>query len=60
MNLTMVDITDIEGIELEEPVILLGADGGERISADQIAGWAQTVNYEIISRINGTIPRIIV
>lgn len=60
MNLTMVDITDIEGIELEEPVVLLGADGAERISADQMAGWAQTVNYEVISRINGNIPRIII
>ncbi len=59
MNLMMVDITDIEGINLEDPVVLLGTDCAERISPDQMAGWAQTVNYEIISRINGDIPRII-
>ena len=60
MNLTMVDITDIKGVRLEDPVVLLGRDGNEIISADQIASWAGTVNYEIISRINGAIPRIVV
>jgi alanine racemase len=60
MNLTMVDITDINGVGLEEPAVLLGIDGKEQISADQIAGWIQTVNYEVISRIGSHIPRIIV
>jgi len=60
MNLMMVDVTDIEGVTLEEPVVLLGAGGDERIAADQMAAWANTVNYEIISRINQEIPRIIV
>jgi alanine racemase len=58
MNLMMVDITDIKGVRLEEPVVLLGKDGQEKITADQMASWAGTVNYEIISRINGNIPRI--
>jgi alanine racemase len=60
MNLMMVDITDIPGVKLEEPVVLMGIDGKEKISADQMASWAQTVNYEILSRINGGIPRIII
>jgi len=60
MNLMMVDITDIKGVKLEEPVTLLGQDGNEIISADQLAAWTHTVNYEIISRISNSIPRIIV
>ena len=60
MNLAMADITDIKGVRLEEPVVLLGRDQKEQVSADQIADWAQTVNYEIISRINGNIPRLII
>lgn len=60
MNLMMVDITDIKGVKLEEPVTLLGQDGNETVSADQLAAWTHTVNYEIISRINGSIPRIVV
>ncbi len=60
MNLMMVDITDIEGVKLEEEVALLGEDGKEKITAEQMAAWAGTVNYEILSRINGDIPRVIV
>lgn len=60
MNLMMVDITDIDGVKLEEEVVLLGENGREKITADQMASWAGTVNYEILSRINGDIPRIIV
>lgn len=60
MNLAMADITDIKGVRLEEPVVLLGNDQKERVSADQIADWAKTVNYEIVSRINGNIPRLII
>jgi alanine racemase len=60
MNLMMVDVTDIKGVRLEEPVTLLGRENQESVSADQMALWANTVNYEIISRISGGIPRIIV
>jgi len=60
MNLMMVDITDIRGVRLEEPVVLLGRDGTEMVTADQLALWSHTVNYEIISRISAAIPRIIV
>ncbi len=60
MNLIMVDITDIKGVRLEEPVVLLGHDKKETISADQIAQWANTVNYEIICRINANIPKVII
>jgi alanine racemase len=59
MNLIMVDITDIRGVKLEEPVTLLGRNGTEELSADQLASWANTVNYEIISRLGSHIPRII-
>lgn len=60
MNLMMVDITDIRGVRLEDPVILLGRNGEETISADQIASWSNTINYEVVSRINGEIPRVII
>ncbi|PKK83695.1 MAG: alanine racemase [candidate division Zixibacteria bacterium HGW-Zixibacteria-1] len=60
MNLAMVDITDIKGVRLEDEVVLLGSDQKEKVTADQIADWAKTVNYEIISRINGNIPRLII
>jgi alanine racemase len=60
MNVTMVDITDIPGVCLEEEVILLGRQGEQEISADELAGLLETINYEVVTRINWSIPRVII
>jgi alanine racemase len=60
MNLTMIDITDIEGVGLEDEVVLLGTCENETISAETMAGWAGTINYEIVTRINPFLERRIV
>ena len=41
-------------------VTLIGKSDEESISAELLAGLANTVNYEIVSRINENIPKIIV
>lgn len=60
MNLTMVDITDIAEVALEDEVLLLGGQGNERIDAAQLASWADTIHYEVVARIRAEIPRIVV
>ncbi len=60
MNITTVDVTDIEGVTAGDEVVLLGCQGEESITAEQIAEWAGTINYEITTRINERIPRIAV
>ena len=60
MNLTMVDISDIPRASLEEEVVLLGRDGEERISAETMAEWAGTINYEVVTRISSFLPRKVV
>lgn len=60
MNLTMIDVTDIRDVTLENEVVLLGRWGREVISAETMAGWAQTINYEIVTRINPFLERKIV
>jgi alanine racemase len=57
MNLTMVDVTDIPGVSLEDEVVLLGAQESERISAEQLAAWAGTINYEVVTRADPHAPR---
>jgi len=59
MNLIMVDITHIPGARLHDEVTLIGRDKSEAISAEQLAAWAGTINYEILSRLSGGIPRLI-
>ncbi|MBN2096062.1 alanine racemase [Candidatus Peregrinibacteria bacterium] len=58
MNMIMVDITDIPGVKLEDEVVLLGCQGKEHITAEEIAEQSQTINYEVTTRINERIPRI--
>jgi alanine racemase len=57
MNITMVDATDIPGVALEDEVVLLGSQGDEKITAEQMASWAQTINYEIVARADPYAPR---
>ena len=58
MNLTMVDVTDIEGVQLEDEVVVLGFQGAEQISAEQMAEWAKSINYEIVTRADPLAARI--
>ena len=60
MNMCMVDVTDIPGVGVEDEVVLLGAQGEERISAEQVAAWCGTISYEVVSRIHPGLPRVVV
>jgi alanine racemase len=58
MDLTMLDVTDIGKIQQGDEVVLLGAQGNETISADEMAAWADTISYEILTSIGARVPRI--
>jgi alanine racemase len=58
MDMLMVDVTDVPGAALGDAVTLIGRDGDESITVDDVAGWAGTVNYEILCGISKRVPRI--
>jgi alanine racemase len=60
MDFFMADVTDVPGPKPEDEVTLLGADGRERITAEDLASLAGTISYEILARINPLIPRVVV
>lgn len=60
MNMTMVDVTDITDVELENEVVLIGKQGKNEIAAEELAQKIGTINYEVVSRINPLIPRKVV
>jgi alanine racemase len=60
MNLTMVDVTDIEGVTLEDEAVLIGRQGKQEVTAQQLAGLAGTIPYEIVSRLAEHLPRLVV
>lgn len=57
MNMIMVDITHIPEVKLEDEVVLIGKQGKERVSAEDMAVNSQTINYEVTTRINEMISR---
>jgi len=59
MNIIMVDVTHIPDAQIEDEVVLIGKQGEERISAEDFAKWAGTINYEITTRVNQRIPRVL-
>jgi alanine racemase len=58
MDLTMVDVTGIREVQQGDEVVLLGQQGGQAISADEMAGWGNTISYEILTSIGARVPRI--
>jgi len=60
MNMCMVDVTDIPDVSLEDEVVLLGRQGDEALAAEQLAAWCGTIAYELVTRIDPSLPRIVV
>lgn len=58
MDLTTIDVTDIRNVQQGDEVVLLGRQGSAEIGADEIAGWANTISYEIFTSISARVPRI--
>jgi len=57
MDHTMVDVTDIGNVAAGEPVVLFGAQDGAVLAADELAGWCDTISYEILTSIGRRVPR---
>lgn len=57
MDLTMVDVSAIPGVQPGDEVVLLGRQGAEEISAAEMAVWAETIPYEVLCTIGKRVPR---
>ncbi|WP_028317340.1 alanine racemase [Desulfobulbus elongatus] len=60
MNLTLVDVTDLPEPKVGDEVVLLGRQGQEEIGADEIAGWMDTISYEVLCLFGQLNPRVMV
>ncbi len=54
MDMTMIDITGIPGVQEGEDVIVFG----DELSITQLAQWAQTIPYEIMTGISQRVQRV--
>lgn len=57
MDQFMVDVTDIEGVTRGDEVVLLGKQGDERITAEELGDLSGRFNYELVCDISKRVPR---
>ena len=58
MDQSIIDVTHVPGVQTGDEVTIIGRQGDEEITADEIAGLTNTINYEIITRLPAALPRI--
>ena len=58
MDMTVVDISDAPGVEVGDVATLLGAEGREAITVDDVAELAGTISYEVLVGFSRRLPRV--
>ena len=64
MDMTMVDVTAVPGVQVGDEVVLIGSQSARSgssdapITLDEVAAWAGTIPYEICCAISKRVPRI--
>lgn len=58
MDLTLIDVTNVPGVQLDDEVILMGHHAGLSVTAEDLAKTAGTLSYEVTCGIGERVPRI--
>ncbi len=56
MDQCLLDVTDIEGVTVGTEATAFGMDGDAFLPIEQVARWADTINYEIVCRLSRRVP----
>lgn len=59
MDQTMIDVTAIPNVRQGDEVVLIGEQGEERITVEDVAERLGTINYEVVSEILARVPRVV-
>jgi len=58
MDQIVVDVSGIPNVREGEEAVVLGRQGEGEIRADEIASWAQTIHYEVVTALAAHVPRV--
>lgn len=58
MDMCMADVTDVEGVSVNDEAVLLGGQGGQRVDADELATLGDTISWEILAGVSARVPRV--
>jgi len=59
MDQTMINVSHIPNVRVGDSVVLIGRQGNDQITAEEVAGWLGTINYEVVSEILARVPRVV-
>lgn len=58
MDMLFVDLTPLPGAQLGDEVVLMGEQGGERVTVEELAALCGTIPYELTCRLQGRVLRV--
>ncbi|HYL82121.1 MAG TPA: alanine racemase [Candidatus Acidoferrum sp.] len=58
MDMTMADVTDFPDVRMGDEAVLIGRQGAQEITADEVADAQGTISYEVLCRIGPRVPRV--
>ncbi|HSI85060.1 MAG TPA: alanine racemase [Candidatus Methylacidiphilales bacterium] len=58
MDQILVDVSAVKDVAEGDEVVLVGRQGNAEISACEVASWAQTISYEVLTSISPRVPRV--
>ncbi|NLB79475.1 MAG: alanine racemase, partial [Clostridiaceae bacterium] len=58
MDQFLVDVTDIPGVKTGDEAVLIGRQGNNEITADEVAELTGTINYEVVCLVGKRVPRV--
>ncbi len=57
MDAITLDVSDIEQVAVGDVVTLIGHDGDERVTAEQVGRWSGTISYEVLTSLGPRVER---
>jgi alanine racemase len=57
MDAITVDVSEVPGVQVGDLVTVIGEDQGERITAEDVAEWSNTISYEVLTSIGARVER---
>ena len=60
MDMSLVDVTDVPGVQVHDEVVLVGTQGAQRLPDEELAELSDTIPYEVMCGIGARVPRVLV
>ncbi|HHX74203.1 MAG TPA: alanine racemase [Firmicutes bacterium] len=58
MDQTMICVDGITGVKTGDTALLFGRDQAAELHVDEVAGWLDTINYEVVTAVSRRVPRV--